>query len=639
MDKNTLWGFVLMGLVIIGFSWLNRPDEEELAARKAEQERLAKAFEESEQLKTQEQTNIIDSEVFNEPDTSVVIENELIRLEIGAKGGMIASATLKDYYSYAKSNVDSVPLTLITSDDSQYGFVFTTSSRRFETKNYYFSPNIVNDSVVEMTLDFNKIINPESLAILSKNEYTDTTHCITDDSVSSIVSPVNFTLRYTLKKNSYIVGLEVIQEGIDNIIPSSVATAELDWHFVMARNELGRTFEENKSSLSYKYFGDSPDELSSAKTDEESLRQRVKWIAFKNQFFSVISIPRGTFNSAEVKSTSLKDSPDKLKEMNYSADIDYSSLSKNPFSMDIFIGPNLYPLLSSLDYTLDTEEDLQLTRLIPLGWPIIRWINTLIIIPTFTWLGTFINNYGIIILILTIFIKILIYPFTYKSFISQAKMRVLAPEIKEINDKYPGQQNAMTRNQKTMALYSKAGASPMAGCVPMLFQMPVLFAMFWFFPSCIELRGESFLWAENLAAPDYICTLPFKIPFYGDRVSLFCLLMTIFNILYTRLNMQNQPSSNSMPGMKWMMYLMPVMFLFFFNDYASGLSYYYLLSLFISIAMTYTFRACINEDKLRKKMMERAAKPRKKSKWMERLEEAQRRQQAALREQQNRKKR
>ena len=213
-------------------------------------------------------------------------------------------------------------------------------------------------------------------------------------------------------------------------------------------------------------------------------------------------------------------------------------------------------------------------------------------------------------------------------------MRALAPEIKEINEKYPGQENAMTRNQKTMELYSRAGASPFSGCLPMLLQMPVLIAMFWFFPSCIELRGESFLWAKNLAAPDYILTLPFSIPWYGDRVSLFCLLMTVTNIIYSHINMQNQPSSSGMPGMKWMMYLMPVMFLFIFNDYASGLSYYYFLSLLITIIQTYVVRMCINEDKLRAKLMANAAKPKKKSGFMARLEEAQRQQQAMLREQQ-----
>ncbi|MDE5636077.1 MAG: membrane protein insertase YidC, partial [Muribaculaceae bacterium] len=328
-----------------------------------------------------------------------------------------------------------------------------------------------------------------------------------------------------------------------------------------------------------------------------------------------------------------------LKNMEARATLDYSTMTQSPVSMDIYIGPNLYPLLSDTDNAIAPDENLQLTRVIPLGWGLFRWINTIIIIPVFTFLSQFISNYGIIILLLTIFIKIILFPFTYKSYMSQARMRVLAPEIKEINEKYPGNENAMTRQQKTMALYSKAGASPMSGCLPMLLQMPILFAMFKFFPSCIELRGQQFLWAQDLAAPDVIFTLPFTIPMYGNHVSLFCLLMTVTNILYTRINMQNQPSQSSMPAMKWMMYLMPVMFLVFFNQYAAGLSYYYFLSLLITIIQTYIFRRCINEKKVRDRMMANAAKPRKKSGFMARLEEAQRRQQAALREQQKKNRR
>jgi YidC/Oxa1 family membrane protein insertase len=263
----------------------------------------------------------------------------------------------------------------------------------------------------------------------------------------------------------------------------------------------------------------------------------------------------------------------------------------------------------------------------------------LIIIPLFDFLSSFISSYGLIIFLITLFIKLVLFPLTYKSYKSQARMRLLAPEIKAINEKYPGQENAMVRNQKTMELYSRAGASPMAGCLPMLLQMPILVAVFWFFPSEIQLRGEHFLWAKDLSAPDVIFTLPFSIPWYGNHVSLFCLLMTATNIIYTRINMQNQPSSSSMPGMKWMMYLMPVMFLFIFNDYASGLSYYYFLSLLMTIVQTYIVRLCTNEEKIRQQMKANAAKPKKKSGWMARLEEAQRQQQAILREQQKQQKR
>ena len=266
-----------------------------------------------------------------------------------------------------------------------------------------------------------------------------------------------------------------------------------------------------------------------------------------------------------------------------------------------------------------------------------RWINTLIVIPVFNFLGSWISNYGIIILLLTIFIKLILFPLTYKSYRSQAVMRVLSPRIKAINEKYPGNQNAMVRQQKTMALYSQAGANPMSGCLPLLLQMPILIAMFAFFPSAIELRGQSFLWAHDLAAPDAIISWSGNIPliteYFGNHISLFCLLMTATNILYTYINSQSQ-SSAGMPGMKVMMYIMPLMFLVFFNNYAAGLSYYYFLSLLITIMQTYAFRLLIKPADVERKMAENAKKPKKKSGFMARLEEMQRQQQAMLREQQ-----
>ncbi len=374
------------------------------------------------------------------------------------------------------------------------------------------------------------------------------------------------------------------------------------------------------------------DDLDANSDDSESLNGRVRWVAFKNQFFSSVIIARNAFNSAELNSVNLK-TENYLKDMTMAATLPYTVADGTAASFDWYFGPNDYPILSSLDDELGYDDGLSLTRLIPLGWGLFRWINTIIVIPVFTFLGSFISNYGIIILLLTIFIKLIIFPFTFKSFKSQAKMRVLAPEIKEINEKYPNQEDALKRQQETMALYSRAGASPFSGCLPMLLQMPVLIAMFSFFPSAIELRGQSFLWAHDLSAPDAIFTLPFSIPFYGNHVSLFCLLMTVVNIIYMKVSMQNQPTSQGMPGMQMMMYIMPVMFLFIFNDYASGLSYYYFLSLLITIVQTWIFRRVIDEKKVREQLLANARKPRKKSGWMARLEEASRQAQAAQRQQ------
>ena len=285
----------------------------------------------------------------------------------------------------------------------------------------------------------------------------------------------------------------------------------------------------------------------------------------------------------------------------------------------------------------DSDDKLQLPKLIPLGYKFFRWINTGIIIPIFTFLGKYFTNYGVIILLMTLIIKAVLMPLTFKSYMSSARMRVLKPQMEEINVKYPGQDKAMDRQRATMELYSNAGVNPMSGCLPLLLQMPILLAMFAFFPSSIELRQQPFLWADDLSSYDAIFTwdayIPLITPYFGNHISLFCLLMTITNILYTKINMDSTGGGQQMPGMKLMMYLMPLMFLFIFNNYASGLSYYYFVSLLITIIQTYIFRKCINEEKVLAKLKENQKKPRKKSGFMARLEEAQR---AALKRQQQR---
>ena len=317
--------------------------------------------------------------------------------------------------------------------------------------------------------------------------------------------------------------------------------------------------------------------------------------------------------------------------------MDYNPADNNGPGFRFYLGPNLYPLLHSYDKGVDDDKALDLDKLVPLGFKFFRWINTWIIIPIFTFLGKYIANYGIIILLMTIIIKIFLAPLTFKSYMSSARMRVLRPQIEEINAKYPGQDKAIDRQRATMDLYSKAGINPMSGCLPMLLQMPILLAMFAFFPSSIELRQQSFLWAQDLSSYDAIFSwdayIPLITPYFGNHISLFCLLMTITNILYTKINMDNTGGSQQMPGMKVMMYLMPLMFLFIFNNYASGLSYYYFVSTLITIIQTYIFRKCINEEKVLAQLKENQKKPRKKSGFMARLEEAQRQQQAALRQQ------
>ncbi len=547
------------------------------------------------------------SKFLGSSDSKVLLENDVLKLELSAKSGSITRAELKKYdteYSSDETEKRKEKVVIFEGDRNRFNFQLPLP-QPVETADLCFTPRQLNDSTVLMALD------------MGDGAY--------------------WGMEYTLPKGeSYVVRLRIVQNAMADIVQSNARNLGIDWQQDLHRQEKGKMFEERNSGIYYKFAGGSVEHLSESKNDSEERQSKVRWIAFKNQFFSTVMIADRPFNTADFSSEVIK-GQDYLKSMTAAAVVnDYDWNSGNPVNFHLFIGPNLYPLLSHLDKEVEAGEDLKMTKLIPLGWSLFRWINTGVIIPVFTFLGKFISNYGIIILLLTIFIKLVLFPLTYKSYKSQAKMRVLAPDIKAINDKYPGAENAMIRQQKTMALYSKAGASPMSGCLPMLLQMPILFAMFSFFPSCIELRGQSFLWAHDLSAPDAIISwsgnIPFITEYFGNHISLFCLLMTATNIIYTYINMQNQPST--MPGMKWMMYLMPLFFLVFFNNYAAGLSYYYFLSLLITIIQTYAFRYIIKEEDVRKAMAEASKKPRKKSGFMARLEEMQRQQQAMLREQQ-----
>ncbi len=697
MDKNTLLGLLLMGAVIFGFMWLNGPDENQEAQQNAEataqsaEVNMAAAYNDSisaielssiknivKQYGTAQEVNgkealvlkndnveltlageqftgkvamndtvLLLSDLLSKPtasarllhnaavkemrsaienvskysefvkfingdSTNVKLQNNLISVDLSNKGGMPTRVELKEYSAY--NNGEHGNAVLFENNNNEWNFTLNTNTQRFDTKDFFFTPIQENDSTVLMKLEFGE--------------------------------GVYFGIRYTLPADNYLVKMELVQQNMNSIIPANIATMDFSWYQKIARHEMGKMFEERNSGLYYKYFGDGGDVdyLSETGNDDENIQDKLKWIGCKDQFFSCVMIADkdGNFYDNKLVSKVIdKDSKEHesfMKELWIQSTMDYNSTNPNPASFNLFFGPNDYKLLSSYDEIISPDEDLKLTNLIPLGWSMFRWINTIIIIPIFDFLGSLDLNYGIIILLLTLFIKLILFPLTYKSYSSQAKMRILAPDIKVINDKYPGQENAMKRQQKMMELYNRAGANPMSGCLPMLLQMPILIAMFSFFPSCIELRGEPFLWANDLSAPDVIWSwdvhIPFISTFFGNHLSLFCLLMTAVNIVYTYINMQSNPSNNQMPGMKWMMYLMPIMFLVFFNNYAAGLSYYYFLSLLITIAQTYAFRFIIKEDKVRAKMAANAAKPKKKSGFMAHLEEAQRQQQAMLREQQ-----
>ena len=617
MDKNTIIGFLLMAALLFGYSWLNQPTQEELAqARYNDSIAKVQAIELQKMLDTKQEpiAEVLDSveldakiksqygafsQASQGESKKISLSNNLLDLGFNTKGGALSKATLKEYSRY-----DSLPVVLFDESDNEFGFIFKSSGRVVYTKDLYFTPQVTSDTTLVMTL--------------------------TSDEGSK------FNIKYTLPSDSYMVDVQITQEGMEKVLPHNMTNLDFTWEQKLRSQEKGRTFEERNSTLMYKRIGEDVDELSETGEDSENMQLGIKWIGFKNQFFSSVLIADKRFNGAQLYSKAIEGDSAYLKAYKAETSFEYNPINPEGPSYRIFLGPNLYPLLKSYDSGVEDSEELNLDNLVPLGWTLFRWINTILIIPVFTFLGQYIDNYGIIILLLTIIIKIIILPLTYKSYMSTAKIRVLRPQIEEINAKYPGNDKALERQRATMDLYSKAGASPMSGCLPMLLQMPILIAMFAFFPSSIELRGEPFLWADDLSTYDAILTWDANIPviswIFGNHLSLFCLLMTITNIVYTKINMDSQASGAQMPGMKWMMYLMPLMFLVFFNNYASGLSYYYFVSLLITILQTYAFRKFINEEKVLAKLKENQKKPRKKSGFMARLEEAQKRQEAMMRE-------
>ena len=391
----------------------------------------------------------------------------------------------------------------------------------------------------------------------------------------------------------------------------------------------------------YKTINDGTDNLSAAKDDEKQLEGRIDWIAFKNQFFSSVFIADQDFDKVTVKSRMEKEGSGYIKD--YSAEMNtfFDPTGKQPTDMYFYFGPNHYKTLKALDKGRDDKWELD--NLVYLGWPLIRLINKYVTINIFDWLTGWGLSMGVVLLILTILVKIAVYPATWKTYMSSAKMRVLKPKIDEINKKYPKQEDAMKKQQEVMSLYSQYGVSPMGGCLPMLLQFPIIVSLFMFVPTAIELRQQSFLWADDLSTYDAFITFPFTIPFLGNHLSLFCVLMTITNILNTKFTMQQQDTGAQpqMAAMKWMMYLMPVMFLFVLNDYPSGLNYYYFISTLISVATMIVLRRTTDEDKLLASLEARKKDPKqmKKTGFAARLEAMQKQQEqmAKMKQQQNKK--
>jgi len=613
MDKNTVIGILLIGAIIITFSIMNKPSKEEL--EKAERKRDSiEMVKQTEQLKeiVEKEKSITNEEVISEKkeetvDTSLLknrygafgnasygtndfytLENDLLKLVISSKGGRPYSVELKKFRTY-----DSLPLILFDGDSTIFGFEFFATNRNIFTNNLFFTP--VNTEKSLYAKDNEKIMQ---FRLYAGNERY-----------------IEYT--YTIKPSKYMVDFDVKLVNLEDIIAGNTTHIDLNWQMYSPQQEKGAENENNYTTIGFKYLDEEVDELRSRGKDAENKEINIKleWIAFKQQFFSSILVAENNFSYSYLEFAKLEDSDDYLKLFTAEMGVPYNPGSTKEIPLGFYFGPNHYNTLKKYDKNFES--------LIPLGGSIIKWVNKFVIIPVFNFLNKYIESYGLIILLLTIFIKIIIFPLTYKSYTSGAKMRVLKPQVDEITKKFTKPEDAMKKQQATMALYKKVGVSPLGGCLPMVIQFPVLIAMFRFFPASFELRQQKFLWADDLSSYDSILQLPFEVPFgYGDHVSLFTLLMTISTLIYTKLNSQMTATTNQqMPGMKFMMYFMPVMLLFWFNNYASGLSYYYFLANIITFIQMYVIKRFIDEEEILRKLTENANKKTStKSKFQQRLE-------------------
>lgn len=600
MDKNTIIGLVIIFLILIGFSYWSRPSEEQLqeihqrdSIARVEAARMATLAQQQQTDATLAQTDVnIPSDTTFVQDSIenrlITLENDKIKLQISTEGGRICLVDLKEYRTF-----DSLPLNLWTKNQTSFGLNFYANNQLVNTEKMLFQPGTGETELYAK--DGEQIL---SLKLYSgQDQYLE--------------------FRYKLAPDSYMVDFTILTHNMNKVIASNSSFLTMYWGVNMPQLEKSKEFENRYSGVYYNFYDDDVESMSMTSDEKETLPTKVKWVAYKQQFFSSILIAEPYFSDVMV-STEMSQQAGFLKKAYTEIPLPYDGKTLEEYDMKFFFGPNSYPVLK------EYGKDIQLPSLVNLGWKWIAWFNKYLVIPIFTFLETNTTlNYGIIILLLTLIIKLILFPLTYKSYMSSAKMRVLKPQIEEINKKFPADK-ALEKQKATMALYKRAGVNPMGGCLPMLIQMPILIALFYFFPGAIELRQQSFLWADDLASYDSIATLPFTIPFYGNHVSLFCLLMTATNIIYMWMNSKNQPQNDQMKGMQTMMYIMPVMFLFIFNSYAAALSYYYFIATLITILQTWIIRLFVNDDKLLAQIEIAKSKPVKKSGFQKRLEDMQR---------------
>jgi YidC/Oxa1 family membrane protein insertase len=622
MDRNTIIGLLLIAVILIGYSLITRPSREEQAEMQrirdsvalAEQIRLQEQQQQQQQQQAEAAQTITPEKVQEEsiPDEAskseeeyrdiygafaeaaqgsedyITLENDRLELVVSTLGGRPYRVRLKNYQTH-----DTLPLILFDGDSTVFGMNFFAQNRSINTNELFFSPSSDQSRI-------NVSSSPASLSMkLPAGE-------------GSYIEYI-----YTMEPESYMVDFDIRFVNMGELLSQNNNFIDLNWNIYVPQQEMGRMNEMNYTTIFLKHYQDEVERMnmrSKKEVQEKDVPTKVRWVAFKQQFFSSVFIAGESFSNAYARSTKMEEDPKYLYTFESTIGIPLAQGADQSQDYAFYFGPNHYNTLKTYD--------LELQDLVGLGGFFSRVINKYAIIPVFNFLNRFISNYGLIILLLTIMIKIVLFPLTYRSYMSMAKMRVLKPEIDEINAKIP-KEKSMERQQATMALYKKVGVSPLGGCLPVVLQMPILIAMFRFFPTSIELRQESFLWAHDLSTYDSILDLPFNIPMYGDHISLFTLLMTASTILTMRISNQAQASQSQMPGMKGMMYMMPIMFMFMLNNWSSALTYYYFLANIITFGQNQLVKQFVDEEALRKKLKSNQKKPaaKKQSGFQKRLEE------------------
>ena len=578
MDKNTITGFILIALVVIGFSWYSQPSKEELEAMArqdsiaaVEQQKQAEAEKKAEEVVASPATPDSSSLFFSQSNGEgerILLQNNKVKVGINSKGAVVEDAEIIGYKSRRRDG----DVVILGKEDAS----------------------------MKLTLP----LKQENLCL------TDLVFNITEKTDSSVVFVAEqegkqLQVSYTLRPNAYMLDMNIASQGLEGMAMPGETALLLDWKATVLQQEKGRDFENRYSSLTYKRQGKGVKKLSEMKDDSKEPEEALEWIAFKNQFFSAVLIADKPMTKASLSSTQADEKDaDYLKEYEASAQIPFDVTGKESTHLQMYLGPNDFHILKAHSKMTAYGADADLDELVYLGWWIFRFINRWSILYIFDWLKTMGLPMGIVLLLLTIIIKVLVFPTQKKSYLSSAKMRVLKPKLDEIGKQYPNPDQAMQKQQAMMQVYSQYGVSPMGGCLPMLIQMPIWIAMFNFIPNAIDLRGESFLWASDLSAYDDPIRWGTSLPLIGNHLSLFCILFSATNLINTWISMRQQQNqftgeqAQQMKMMQWMMYLMPLMFFFWFNNYSSGLSYFYFISGLLNIVTMWYLRWKTDDKKL-----------------------------------------